>query len=352
MSLRRYRPHRLALVAVASGVIALGGDLHAQGLIVSGYGDLEWTLEDRGEADGWRHAFDNHHLNLILLGAIMEDITVGVEVEYEHAGEEIAVEYAYLSYRGIPGFSITGGKFIVPFNRWNKDLHPTWISKMPGRPLTYVNVFPSTYSDVGLWFSGGLPLGETGSRFTYDAYVVNGLEGDADASNFRGLRDNDRERPRRGNDKALGGRVGLEVAGGLGVGVSAYTGEYAADEATNDGLRLTFFGADADYRYEALELRGELIVASQDLSAGAPDNDRTGFYVQAAYEVAPNFEPVVRYSWVDFEEDSGDRSEFGLGFSYYLASSTAVRLAYFVNMERHGLDQDNDRLMGQFVVAF
>lgn len=348
--MRRSRQCRWAGVftLALSAAVANVSHLKAQGLIVSGYGDIEWTLEDRGEDDGWRHAFDNHHINLILLGAIVDNLVVGVEVEYEHAGEEIALEYGYLAYTGIKGLRIAGGKFIVPFNRWNKDIHPTWISRMPGRPLPYVNVFPSTYSDVGVWVSGGASVGG-GSRVVYDAYVVNGLEGDADATSFRGLRGNDRERPRRGNNKAIGGRLGLELAAGLGLGVSGYTGDYAEDEAEN-GLGLSFFGADVDYSKSGLDLRAEIVTASQDLTTGE-DNTRTGFYAQAAYEI-DRFEPVLRYSWVDFEEDSGDTSSLGIGINYYVSSSAAVRLAYFINTERHDLDADNNSLIGQFVVAF
>lgn len=340
-------PLSLALLAT----VALCSGAGAQGLIVSGYGDIEWALQDRGD-EGWKHAFDNHHLNLILLGAIAEDLLVGVEVEYEHAGGEIALEYAYIGYAGFENVRLAGGKFIVPFNRWNKDVHPTWISKMPGRPLTYENVFPATYSDVGVWASGALPVGG-GSRVVWDAYIVNGLEGEADATSFRGLRDNDREQPRRGNDKAIGARLGLELAEGLGLGASAYSGEYAENEATEGGLRISFFGADIDYHLNGLELRGEFVSANQEVTTGSDSNNRTGFYAQAAYEVVDRFEPVARYSWVNFEEDNADTSELGIGFSYYVGSSSAVRLAYFFNFEQHEeFETDNDRLIGQFVIAF
>jgi hypothetical protein len=153
--------------------------------------------------------------------------------------------------------------------------------------------------------------------------------------------------------------LGIELASNLGLGVSAYTGEYAEDEATEDGLRLSYFGADVDYRYEGLELRGELIVGSQDLSvagaveAGGDKNDRTGFYAQAAY-LFDRVEPVVRYSWVNFEEDSSDTQELGLGFNWYFSTSAAIRIAYFLNSERGGeeFERDNDKLMTQFTVVF
>ncbi len=72
--------------------------------------------------------FDNHHFNLILIGDLVKDLFVAGEVEYEHAGEEIALEYAYFGYTGIKNLRILAGKFIVPFGRFNKDLHPTVIA--------------------------------------------------------------------------------------------------------------------------------------------------------------------------------------------------------------------------------
>ncbi len=346
-----------ALALGAFGAVAVSGDLHAQGLKVVGYGDFEWTLQQTGDPDDeWHHFFDNHHINLILLGWVIDDLVVGVEVEYEHAGDEIVLEYGYLAYTGIRNLRLAAGKFILPFNRWNKDLHPTWISKMPGRPLVYGNVFPSTYSDVGVWASGAGPLGD-GARVTYDAYVINGAKGEADEANFRDLRENDRERPERDDNKAVGGRLGLELPPGLGLGVSGYTGKYAEDEAAEENLQLTFLGADVDYGISGLEVRGEFVHARQDLTGGAT-NERTGFYAQAAYllsaasEQLANFEPVVRYSWVNFEGDASDTQELGIGLNYYVSASSAVRVAWFFNLEEDGFKEDNNKLMGQFVIAF
>lgn len=369
--------------ALALGIftaVAVSGDLHAQGLKVVGYGDIEWSLArsegdpDDPNDDEWNNFFDNHHFNLILLGWVINDLQVGGEVEYEHAGDEIALEYAYLAYTGIRNLRLVGGKFIIPFNRWNKDLHPTWISKVPGRPLVYNNVFPSTYSDVGVWVSGAAPVAE-GARVTWDVYVVNGLQGDADALSFRGLRGNAED---EGDDnKAIGGRLGVELPQGLGVGGSFYTGQYAEDPDTENKLDVTFLGADVDYRWRSLELRGEFVSGQQDLSdafkaaTGLGDASRTGFYAQVSYMLAEaqgalsNLEPVVRYSSVSFDEEelgevdeTLDAQELGIGLSYYVGASAAVRFAYFFNLENEVFGDsgtqklDNDRLVGQFTVAF
>ncbi len=342
-----------------AGLLALGvafalsaaRDVTAQGLILTGYGDLEWRAIDNG-GEGWKNSFNNHHFNLIALGSITEDLIVGGEVEFEDSGAEIGLEYAYIGYTGIKNLRLMAGKFIIPFNRWNKDLHPTWINKLPGKPLVYESVFPTTYNDTGLWASAALPVG-TGSRATLDAYVVNGLEGSADEADFVSLVGANPEELVNVNNKAVGGRLGLELAQGLGLGFSGYTGAYADDEATGSGLQISFFGADADYHNEGLELRAEFVAASQEITTG-DNNNRKGFYGQAAYEI-DKFEPVLRYSWVDFEGDNdpGDTSELGFGLSYYVGSSSALRLAYFINTERHDeFKTDNNKVIGQFVVAF
>ncbi len=339
-------------------VIAFAGEAPGQGLKVSGYGDLEWTLQQTGDPDDeWNHFFDNHHINLILVGWIVGDLQVGVEVEYEHAGEEIALEYGYLAYTGIRNVRLVGGKFIIPFNRWNKDLHPTWISRMPGRPLVYSNVFPSTYSDVGVWVTGGVPLANR-SRVSFDAYVVNGLKGDADAFSFRGLRDNDRERPDADDNKAIGGRLGVELPQGISVGASAYRGKYATNTATDENLNLTFLGGDFDFIYRGVDLRGEVVYAIQETTG--EDANRWGFYGQLAYNLAEagatgflaDVEPVVRFSVADFPGDDSDAKELGFGANYYVSASAALRVAYFLVSEDEGFKEDNNRLMTQFAVVF
>jgi hypothetical protein len=330
-------------------LLAATPDAQAQLLKLTGYADIEWiATETNNPDDEWHHFFDNHHFNLIGVAWVTDDLMGGVEVEYEHAGEEIALEYGYIAYVGIPHVRLVGGKFIVPFNRWNRDLHPTFISKMPDRPIVYNNVFPATYSDVGFLASGAGAVG-TGSRITYDVYVVNGLKGDEDETDFRSLTGNDRERPDRDDNKAVGGRLGIELAQAS-FGVSAYTGDYAKTET--DGLAMTLLGLDGEFRWQALELRGEYVRASQDLTTG-DENERSGYYVQAAYATSMNFEPVVRYSSIDFEQDSGDASELGVGLNYFVSSSGTLRFGYYFEMEKEEeFERDNDKFLTQFVVVF
>lgn len=340
-------------------MVGAPGTALAQGLRLSGYADLEVNLENIN-ADNSDFFFDNHHFNLIAFGKLVRDVSASAEVEFEHAGEEIALEFGYISYTGIRDVRIQAGKFIVPFGRFNKDLHPTWINKLPDRPLPFDNVFPQTYSDVGLWVSAGTDLRD-GTRLAIDAFVVNGLMG-TDGASIRDLRDNDRDARTGGRDdnKAVGGRLGLVFAPqGFELGGSIYRGGYSDDPAL--ALDLTILGADAAFRHGELELRGELAYAVQEVSpATSPDDlKKTGFYTQVAYRVTPKLEPVVRFSWRNMPDDLAtglgvdDRRRVSFGVSYYVSANAAVRLAYHANAEKESaLKVDNDGVVGQFTLAF
>ncbi len=340
----------LLVCTVLSLATGIGTEALAQGLIVTGYADFEATVGDIDSGDK-KVSFDNHHFNLIFLGKIYENVFAAAEVEFEHAGDEIALEYGYVGYTGIKNLRILVGKFIVPFGRFQKDLHPTWINKMPDRPHGFGNIFPSTYSDVGVWITGAVPLNE-GTRVTYDAFVVNGLLGD-EGGDIRDMRDNDRDKLSAGgrdDQKGFGGRAGLELPQhGFDAGVSAYTGNYLDNPDTN--LTLTFLGADAAYVKSGLEVRAEVVYAKQELTVG--DLDKTGGYVQIAYEIVKTkFEPIFRFSSRNMPGNDSDARRFSLGMNYYVAPSSAVRLAYHRNAEDDLFKTDNDVLIAQFTVGF
>ena len=319
-----------------------------QGLTVSGYADFEAVVNniDANDTDFY---FDNHHFNLVMVGSIVDDLFAAFEVEYEHAGEEVKMEYGYFGYTGLKDVRILAGKFIVPFGRFNKDLHPTTINKIPGRPHGFSDILPQTYNDVGLWLSGAKSFNADG-RFVWDAYAVNGLTGD-DGGGIRGMRDNDREKAAFGRDdnKAVGARIGVEFPyAGFDIGTSIYTGKYA-ESATAESLGLTLYGVDASYQTNGVTLRGEVVHANQQATGG--DLKKTGGYVQASYLVGSHFEPVVRWSARNMPGGTqDDLGRFAVGASFYVTAAAAVRAAFILNSEKTGFEQNNDGLILQFNV--
>lgn len=315
----------------------------AQGLIVSGYAsqEFEWSQKD---PTGSKNTFDAQNFNLIVLGQLGGDVFAAAEVEYEHAGEEIAFEYGYLAFTRWPFANIVAGKFLVPFGRFNADLHPAWINKIPGRPLPNNAILPVGYGDVGLMVRGAAAAGVAG-RFTYDVWGVNGLAGDPGAG-IRGMRDNFEDVD---NNVALGTRLGFVSRLGFDVGASAYNGIY------NDSLdlNLRILGVDARYGRGPFELRGEWMSALQDTSSTG-DVTKSGFYLLGSYAVIRTVEAAVRYSQVDFPAESGDQARISVGVNLYPSDAAAFRFAYNIDRETGtGVTQvRNNSFIAQFTVSF
>jgi hypothetical protein len=336
---------------LAAALLLLPASAVAQSLHVSGYADFEGYIDKIGSNDK-EFYFDNHHFNLIFLGQLTGDMFASAEIEYEHAGEEIAYEYGYLGYTGFSGVKIMVGKFIVPFGRFNRDLHPTWINKMIDRPNGMKNILPQTYNDVGIWASGAAALGTSGNRFVYDAWVVNGLLGD-DGGDIRDMRDADREKRAgggRSDNKMVGTRLGLDFApAGFDIGASVQTGNYSNDPALD--LTLTLLGVDAAYRVQDLELRGELVHASQEISVGN-NLSKTGYYVQASYRANRVVEPVLRYSARNMDGEKDDLTRLSAGLNFYVSPTSSIRVNYHINGEKSGFEKDNGRFAVQWNIVF
>ncbi len=312
----------------------------AQGLIVAGYAttELEVTFSDPRV-----NTFDAQNFNLIMLGRLRGDVFVATEIEYEHGGEEIEFEYGYLAFTRWPMANIVAGKFLVPFGRFNADLHPAWINRMPGRPLPNDGILPVAYSDVGVMVRGAAPVGTEG-RVTYDVWGVNGLAGSPGGS-IRGMRENVVDVD---NNVALGTRLGFVSRLGFDVGASAYNGTYN-DSA---GLNLRILGVDASWRRGPGEVRLEYMRASQEDSAGTLT--KSGYYLIGSYEITRSLEAAIRYSAINFPGESGDRARLSLGINLYPSDAAALRLSYDINRETGAgvTETKNNRFTAQFTVGF
>jgi hypothetical protein len=301
-----------------------------------GYGNVEY-LNQQGSGS----TFDAHNLNLIVLGQLRGDIFAAAEVEYEHGGDEIALEYAYLAYTRIPHLNIVAGKFIVPFGSFNAN-HPAWINKVPGRPFGFDRVLPATYSDVGLMVRGGVATGRL-TRVTYDAWVVNGLAGDPGAD-IRAMRDNNLDADR---SKSVGARLGFVGPMGFDIGASVHTGAYNAE----DDLDVTLVGVDATFQQAGFELKGEVVQATQETTTA--DLKKNGYYLQASYLAGTWFEPAIRFSQMDFPGASNrDLREVSVGASLYASDVGVLRLFYRVNKEQSVTEVKDNLFTAQFTVAF
>ena len=83
----RVSPTVVMVLALGAPRLVLG-----QGLKLFGYVDVEANVAGVGSDDA-EVFFDAHHFNLIAIGSLVDHLLAAAEVEFEHAGEEIALEY-------------------------------------------------------------------------------------------------------------------------------------------------------------------------------------------------------------------------------------------------------------------
>lgn len=336
----------IMLVMIFFTSLTIAGD---RTFLITGY--IDWQYSQTQEKPG---TFDSYHFNPIFRFQALDNLTASTELEFEHGGEEIMVEYAKIDYILSDYITIVGGKFLVPFGTFNERIHPTWINKIPGRPLSNDKIVPTGWSEVGAMFTGAFPLGSV-SKLSYHLYLVNGLHG-KDGDGIRDLRGNNRDT--KHNDKSFGGRFGIVPVSEVEIGFSGYKGAYTDDA----GQYISLYGADAEWKpSEFLDFRGEYNYALQGVAADLLH--KKGYYLQGAlklsfietesdflYSILNPLEIALRYSEQDFPGETDDLKKTSAGINYYIGSSSALRLAYHINRER-SVEKDNNEITFQFVLG-
>jgi len=242
---------------------SFGSALDILGLSVSwsGYGDLNFryvggqpAVGTVGDADyldpvASKATWDAYHFNPIMGARLSDKAWTELELEIEHGGELIKIEYALLDYTINDYATVRLGKQLVPIGLYNDVIHPSFRWTQANRPLMMANVIPGVWADVGGQVFGKVPIG--GSELAYAGYVLNGLgagtfEGEtyafhdafAGSESIRTTRDNTRD---KNLDKGVGGRLAFTAAKGAPVGetlisVSGYTGDLDKDTISNGAV--------------------------------------------------------------------------------------------------------------------
>ena len=139
---------------------------------VGGYleGNTNYFVTD-GISEGF--SMELRRFNIFLYSTIARRIKFLSELEFEHGTEEISLETAQLDFELNPAFNIRMGILVVPIGAFNQNHDsPKW--EFVERPLVTTNIIPSTLSEIGFGFHGKIYSPQ--KVFTYDVYLVNGLQ--------------------------------------------------------------------------------------------------------------------------------------------------------------------------------
>ena len=291
-----------------------GGALNAlqQTVTWSAYADFALLASQDGSV-----TFDASHFNPILGARLSEKLYTELELEIEHAGQTIKMEYGFLDFRQGPPLTVRTGRFLVPIGIFNDQLHPSFRWPQVSRPLLTEQVLPAVWSDLGVQALGDIALAP-GVVTSWTVFVVNGLGGaweEGTAPPLRELRDNVLD---NNNDKGAGGRLGISAAGGAGrvkLDLSAYTG--ALDDA--GATRLGLLDGAIDAEAGPVTLRSEVVLSTLDHSAW-----RSGAYVLAGLR-AGRLEPALRWDTVAERSGGGVESRGVVSLKVAMSSLWNIR---------------------------
>lgn len=328
---------------------------HKGGLSLGGYGEIVYEnfqgQEGSDEIDALRtvlylgYKFDEHWL-------------FNSEIEFEHAGEEVGVEFAYLDYQSSPEFNLRMGLVLVPMG-WVNELHEPTTFFSTHRPSLERFILPSTWREIGIGAYGDV------GDVSYRTYVTNGFDASGfSAAGLRGGRQNGSEA--LAEDFAWSGRVDYTGVPGFVAGVSGYWGNAGQDQTGVGGdlpsATTTIVDAHVEYRSGGLTARALAVHAEVDdvselnTALGLVGDDSIGeelqgWYVEVGYDVlgtlAPergsSLTPFVRYETYDTQAEvpSGFASDpardveiVTFGLAYQPIDQVVIKLDY--------QDVDND----------
>lgn len=319
-----------------------------RGLSIGGYGEVRLRTFHNTEDDDRDDQFDALRAVLYVGYKFNDNWIVNSEFEFEHAGSggggSVSAEFMTVDYLWQDAVNFRAGLLLMPMGFVNEIHEPNFFFGAE-RPEVERLILPSTWRENGVGLFGRLA-----DRVEYRVYVVNGFEGSGFSNG--GLRGGRQKGSRAlANDFAFVARVDVDVAPGLLIGGSVYTGQSGQEQDVTSSLdgvtrslpdaRTTIYELHAQYRARGLSLRALWTEAfvdeagrlSRALDKGFDDDDddgvRTfsaansgnsiahhmrGWYAEAAYDILPSLvegtrmslEPYFRYERYDTQRDVSD----------------------------------------------
>lgn len=363
----------VAVVALSQAAPALAEIEGAGGIPGIEYGSAQTFAEFHGfinleyvDFEGADSTLDQHYFYFAAVARVRENVTVFGEIEYEHGGEEIKVDRAFIDLNLHRDYlNVRAGKFYAPFGLEIRE-YQSPVRRLVSRPLITRQFLFNEWVETGLNAYGNL-LPDSPVAVTYDVAVVNGPgdnDGDGDSTpdiaQFKSGDRNALQNRDNNSSRTLIGRLGVPIRPIMtDVGVSWAGGKYSSTGSAED-LEWSQIGFDANFKLGGLDLRGEWVDRSTDVieSGDVTEIKGDGFYAQASYRHHLNLpnvnyvEPVVRFDSIepDGDKDDDERTQLALGLNYSPWPHVVVRAEYQDTDEEP--EKDNKGYLFQLVVDF
>ncbi len=262
------------------------------GVSLAGYGEMLFERKASANESGTDLGPD---ARIDLLRAILytgyrfnDRFLFNSEIEFEHGGEEVSVEFAYLDFRINQHLSVRAGMLLVPLGLVNEYHEPT-VFIGTRRPETERRIIPST------WHENGAGLVGTAGPITFRAYAINGLNAQGfTAAGIRAGRQGGAEAIV--NDWAFAGRADVTPVPGVFAGIGLYQGNSGQGQFERTTVGTTIVEVHGQAQIRGFDIRGLFAHASLDgagelnaslglAGSAAVGETMAGGYGQVAYNV-------------------------------------------------------------------
>ncbi|HLF19283.1 MAG TPA: hypothetical protein VI704_00685 [Bacteroidota bacterium] len=316
---------------------------------LGGYMDVVGSFaREAGVNEGW--SFESRRFNLFTYSVLADGIVVTSEIEIEHGGEEIKLEYGLLDIEFNEALNLRGGMILSPLGKTNLT-HDSPKLELVERPLMATEIIPTTLSEVGLGFFGALyPSGE--SRLTYEIYAVNGfnedvIEGSARTTISEGK--NKLFEEDNNGEPAVVGRVSFSPAFGTEIGGSFHHGSYnifrAEGRNIDERRTLSIIALDLEHSESWMTFKSEYAGASIEIPpslSGIFSEKQQGYFIQMDLPFGQGwvsrwerskFSVAVRFDYVDFDKDvtGDDHKRITLGLNFRPIQDSVLKFNYEQN---------------------
>ena len=309
---------------------------------LGGYAEAHYNnLQGSGGAND-KNQIDLHRVVLFLGHEFNDRIRFFSEIEFEHDGEEVEVEQAYVEMDFSRYISGKAGVFLLPVGILNETHEPNTFYGVERNPVEK-NIIPSTW-----WATGIAASGEIAQAFSYDLGFHEGLKTSADNSYL----------PRKGRQKAAealaengaftarlrwAGMAGLELAGTFQHQIDITQGRDSSAGSAN------LYEAHVAYEKGPFGLRA--LYARWNLAGSGPAaigaDEQYGWYVEPSFKITDSLGLFARYNQWDNQAGSNSdsqKAQWNIGFNWWPHEQVVLKADYQVQDNENGEEQDGFNL--------
>jgi len=320
-------------------------------LSIGGYGEMYWA-DSKG-----REAITDVYRFVPYIGYKFSDnIILNTELEFEHGGGKVAIEFLYLDFLINRNFNLRVGSQLVPVGLVNQKHEPTLFPTVQ-RPETEKYIIPSTWNETGV-----VAYGETGIADLYYHFgFVNSLNLNSDATKNgeeRWIREGrwgsaEKAAMRR---VAVTGRLDYGAIKGLSAGASFYWGDASNSKSANvEDTSILIYDLHAIYSYESVRVKGlftQALLNGADKISSTAAKRAQGWYITGEYDIMqslgrgssmPLFVQYESYNPVKEREGGAaamdDIDIWTFGLNYYPHEQVVLKADYAIKDRNDGSEK-------------